>query len=96
MQPFTLTKHRKALLVVRFILLTLFTAIMSTFVITRTTHAATPKLSIQFMCAQAVDYKQAQVCVYTQAKAALTSRVKYCSGYYAVSTSLKGTQYANA
>ena len=96
MQPFTLTKHRKALLVICFILLTLFTTTMSTFVITRTAHAATPKLSIQFTCAQAVDYKQGQVCVHTQAKAALTIRVKYCSGYYAVSNSLKGTQYANA
>ncbi|GAC1426006.1 MAG: hypothetical protein PVS3B3_00090 [Ktedonobacteraceae bacterium] len=58
-------------------------------------YAAAPKLSIQFTCANAVDYKQGKVCVHTQAKAALTIRIKYCTGYYAVSKSLKGTQYAD-
>ena len=58
-------------------------------------HAAAPKLSIQFTCANAIDNKQGKVCVHTQAKAALTIRIKYCTGYYAVSKSLKGTQYAD-
>ena len=95
-QSFTLTECRKPLLITCFILLTLFTATISTLVITRTTNAATPTLSVQFTCAQAVDYKQGQICVHTQSKVALTMKVKYCSGYYAVSNSLKGTQYANA
>ncbi len=96
MKSFILTKRLKASLVVCFILLTLLAATMSTFVIAHSAYAAAPKLSIQFTCAQAVDYKQGQVCVHTQAQASLTIRVKYCSGYYAVSNSLKGTQYANA
>ncbi len=71
--------------------------ISSTFALAQTSyvHAAAPKLSIQFTCANAVDYKAGNVCVHTQAKAALTIRIKYCSGYYAVSRSLKGTQYAD-
>ena len=59
------------------------------------TYATAPKLSVQFTCAKAVDNKQGNVCVHTQAKAALTIRIKYCTGYYAVSKSLKGTQYAD-
>ena len=72
-------------------------ATISTFTLTQSTftYAAAPKLSIQFTCANAVDNKQGNVCVHTQAKAALTIRIKYCSGYYAVSKSLKGTQYAD-
>ncbi len=71
--------------------------ISSTFALAQTSyvHAAAPKLSIQFTCANAVDYKVGNACVHTQAKAALTIRIKYCSGYYAVSRSLKGTQYAD-
>ncbi len=88
----------------RYYLATLFvaamivTSISSTFVLTRSNyvHAAAPKLSVQFTCASAVDNKQGSVCVHTQAKAALTIQIKYCSGYYAVSKSLKGTQHADA
>ena len=58
-------------------------------------HAAAPKLSVQFTCANAIDNKKGNVCVHTQAKAALTIRIKYCTGYYAVSKSLKGTQSAD-
>ena len=71
--------------------------ISSTFVLAQPSyvHAASPKLSIQFTCANAVDNKKGNVCVHTQAKAALTIRIRYCTGYYAVSKSLKGTQSAD-
>ncbi len=91
-----LKDYYKYSLAILFIVMMVVAIISSTFVLTRTNyvHAAAPKLSIQFTCASAVDYKQGSVCVHTQAKAALTIRIKYCSGYYAVSKSLKGTQYA--
>jgi len=70
---------------------------VSTFVFAQPsrTQAAAPVLSIQFTCAQAVDYRSGSVCVHTQAKAALTIKIRYCSGAYATSSSLKGTQYAD-
>ena len=74
----------------------LFVGFMSAFVVAQPSYAAAPHLSIQFTCAQAVDYQSGQVCVHTQAKAALTIRVKYCSGAYATSSSLKGTQNADS
>jgi FlaG/FlaF family flagellin (archaellin) len=63
-----------------------------------TTQAIGPKLTLQFTCAQAVDYQadSGTVCVHTQAGAALTITVRYCSGYPAVSSSLQGTVYADA
>ena len=72
-------------------------ATISTFALVRPTYtyAAAPKLSIQFTCAKAVDNKRGNICVHTQAKAALTISIKYCTGHYAVSKSLKGTQYAD-
>ncbi len=72
-------------------------ATISTFALVQPTYtyATAPKLSVQFTCANAVDNKQGTICVHTQAKAALTIHIKYCSGYYAVSKSLKGTQYAD-
>ncbi len=81
-----------------FLIVTMLVASISTaFALAQTNyvHAAAPKLSIQFTCANAIDNKLGNVCVHTQAKAALTIRVKYCAGYYAVSKSLKGTQYAD-
>jgi hypothetical protein len=54
------------------------------------------KLSVQFTCADAVDYKAGEVCVHTQGNAALTIKVKYCSGKYATSKSLKGTVHTKA
>ncbi len=67
---------------------------VSTFFITRPVQVqakSMTKLSIQFTCANAVDYKSGDVCVHTQANAALTIKVKYCSGSYATSKSLRGT-----
>jgi hypothetical protein len=60
-------------------------------------RAASPStsLSLTFTCAQAVDNVSGRVCVHTSASAALTIKVKYCSGYYATSASLKGTKHAN-
>jgi hypothetical protein len=58
--------------------------------------AAVSKLTIQFTCAQAIDHRSGSVCVHTQAKAALTILIRYCTGAYATSGSLKGTQYADA
>jgi hypothetical protein len=58
--------------------------------------ATAPKLTIQFTCAQAIDHRSSFVCVHTQAKAALTIKIKYCTGAYATSYSLKGIRYADA
>jgi hypothetical protein len=55
----------------------------------------TTSLTIQFTCAQAVDYQSGEVCVHTQAGAALSIIVTYCSGYTAVSSSLQGIAYAD-
>lgn len=87
-------KHYFAALTV---LIVLVAATIGTFALVQPNyaHAAPAKLSVQFTCANAVDYKQGNVCVHTQVKATLTIRIKYCSGYYAVSKSLKGTQYAD-
>lgn len=62
------------------------------------TQAVGPKLTLQFTCAQAIDYQtdSGTVCVHTQSGAALTITVTYCSGYRAVSSSLQGTVYADA
>ena len=81
-----------------FVVIMVVAIISSTFTLSQTiyVHAVAPKLSIQFTCANAVDNKHGNICVHTQVKAALTIRVKYCTGYYAVSRSLKGTQYADA
>ncbi len=93
----TLKDYYKYYLATLFVVIMVVAIISSTFVLTRTSyvHAAAPKLSIQFTCANAVDNKHGSVCVHTQAKAALTIRIRYCTGYYAVSKSLKGTQYAD-
>ncbi|HZU02076.1 MAG TPA: hypothetical protein VFA10_20565 [Ktedonobacteraceae bacterium] len=53
-------------------------------------------MTLQFTCAQAVDDQADSVCVHTQAGAALTITVRYCSGYPAVSSSLQGTVSADA
>lgn len=58
-------------------------------------HAA-GSLSLTFTCAQAVDNVAGQVCVHTSAGAALTIKVRYCSGYYSTTHDLKGTRYADA
>jgi hypothetical protein len=55
----------------------------------------TTSLTIQFTCAQATDYLSGSVCVHTQAGAALTITITYCSGYKAVSSSLQGVAYAD-
>jgi FlaG/FlaF family flagellin (archaellin) len=60
-----------------------------------TTHGA-PAFNVVFTCASAVDHASGQVCMHTNAGAALTISVRYCSGYLATSTSLKGTKYANS
>ncbi|MBA3824174.1 MAG: hypothetical protein H0X24_09805 [Ktedonobacterales bacterium] len=63
------------------------------------TQAATqkaPALTLTFTCASAVDYSYGQICVHTHAGMALAITVHYCSGYNAVSNSLKGTRYANS
>src|SRR5437870_1251146 len=79
------------------IILALLAVIASAIVLSapRASHA-TGSLSLTFTCAQAVDYQSGSVCVHTLAGAALTIKVKYCSGYYATSSSLKGTHYANS
>ncbi len=59
-------------------------------------EAAPASLTLTFTCAQAVDYQSGKVCVHTQPGAALTIKVKYCSGYYATSKSLQGTKIANS
>ena len=61
-------------------------------------HAAmsTSKLTLSFTCASATDHKSGHVCVHTAAGAALTIKVRYCSGAYATSKSLKGTVHANS
>src|SRR5207248_11263526 len=59
-------------------------------------EAAATSLTLTFTCAQAVDYQSGKVCVHTHAGAALTIKVKYCSGYYATSKSLQGTSYADS
>jgi hypothetical protein len=65
----------------------------------RPAPTATPQpaaLTLVFTCADAVDYSHGEVCVRTRPGAALTIRVVYCTGYPAVSRSLKGAQYADA
>lgn len=65
----------------------------------RPAPTATPQpaaLTLVFTCANAVDYSHGEVCVRTRPGASLTIRVVYCTGYPAVSRSLKGTQYADA
>ena len=97
MRP-SLKDYYKHYLVAILVVVAVVTAIISsTFALAQPSyvHAASPKLSIQFTCANAIDNKQGNVCVHTQAKAALTIRIKYCTGYYAVSKSLKGTQSAD-
>ncbi len=86
----------KYYLVALFIVIVLVT-VSSAFMFTQTSkaQATAPKLSIQFTCANAVDYKQGSVCVHTQARAALTIQIEYCTNHYAVSKSLQGTQYAD-
>lgn len=59
-------------------------------------EAAPASLTLSFTCAQAVDYQYGKVCVHTQPGAALTIKVKYCSGFYATSKSLQGTKIANS
>jgi hypothetical protein len=74
----------------------LLALLISSFVYT-SAHAATPRLSMQFTCAQAVDHRSGAVCVHTQARAALTIKIwYYCSKHYATSKSLQGTQNADA
>jgi hypothetical protein len=85
----------KHLFLVVSLLTILLALLISSFVYT-SAHAAAPKLSVQFTCAQAVDHRSAKVCVHTQDRAALTIKVRYCTGYYATSKSLKGTQDADA
>jgi hypothetical protein len=60
-------------------------------------HATpTTTFPLQFTCAKAVDYQFGKVCVHTNAGAALTIKVLYCSGFYAKSKSLQGTRTADA
>lgn len=74
----------------------LLALLVSSFVYT-SAHAAAPRLSVQFTCAQAVDHRSGEVCVHTQDRAALTIKVwYYCSKHYATSKSLQGTQSADA
>ncbi len=54
-----------------------------------------PAFTFAFTCASAVDYASGRVCVHTRAGTVLTLTVRYCSGYLAVSKSLKGTLHAN-
>lgn len=99
---YSLTKKRFSqyylLALCSLLLVLVFTA--TALVITRPAPAqaapAATKLSLTFTCAQAVDYQSGRVCVHTQANAALTIKVTYCTGRSAVSNSLKGTQHANS
>jgi len=69
---------------------------ISTFVYTQAqASSASPRLSVRFTCAQAVNHHAGRICVQTQARAALTIKIRYCTNYYAVSKSLKGTQFAD-
>ncbi len=70
---------------------------ISTFVSTpvQAAASASPRLSVQFTCAQAVDLRSGRICVHTQPHAALAIKIRYCTNYYAVSRSLKGTQIAD-
>ncbi len=94
--PKTFTSMRPKHLFLAFsLLLVLLALLISGFILTPA-RAAAPKLSLQFTCAQAVDHQSGKVCIHTQDGAALTIKVKYCTGYYAVSKSLKGTQKADS
>jgi hypothetical protein len=57
---------------------------------------APAKLFVSFTSATAVDNSSGSVSVNTLPSAALTISVKYCSGSYADSSSLKGTKYADS
>lgn len=64
----------------------------------RPTQPAAPPasaLAVVFTCAQAVDHSHGQICVHTSPGAALTIIVRYCTGYPAVSHSLRGISYAD-
>ena len=54
------------------------------------------QLFVSFTGESAVDNSSSSVSVHTLAGAALTISVKYCSGSYATSSSLKGTEYADS
>ena len=54
-----------------------------------------PQIFLTFTNSSAVDYSNGSVSVHTQPGAALTITVTYCTGYKAVSDSLKGTSYAD-
>jgi hypothetical protein len=95
MSKFIASLRPKHVFLVVSLLTILLALLISSFAYT-SAHAATPKLSVQFTCAQAVDHRSGEVCVHTQDRAALTIKVRYCSKYYATSKSLKGTQYADA
>src|SRR5882762_1219319 len=60
-----------------------------------TAAPAPAQLFVSFTGASAVDNSSGSVSVHTLPGAALTISVKYCTGYYATSGSLKGTQYAD-
>ena len=62
----------------------------------RRAAAPTTSLTLRFTCAQAVDTQTGKVCVHTQPGAGLTIKIKYCSGYYATNSTLKGTKHADA
>jgi hypothetical protein len=54
------------------------------------------QLFVNFTGASAVDNSYGSVSVHTLPSAALTISVKYCSGSYATSKSLQGTEYADS
>jgi hypothetical protein len=99
MEGFSMSQFKKSFFL-PFLCFLLFCGIaVSAFFVARPAQVqakSVTKLSIQFTCASATDYKSGEVCVHTQANAALTIKVKYCSGSYATSKSLKGTVHTKS
>jgi hypothetical protein len=58
--------------------------------------SATPSITIQFTCAEGVDYSYAKVCVHTLPGVQLNIAVQYCDGQLAKSKSLNGLHTANS
>lgn len=62
---------------------------------TQTKPTPQPQIFLTFTGASATDYSSGFVSVHAQPGAALSITVTYCTGYKAVSDSLKGTSYAD-
>lgn len=90
------TFHKLTLCVLVCMLIFTATALVITRPSATQAAPATAKLSIQFICAHAVNFHFGQICIHTRANARLTIKVTYCNGHSVVSKSLKGTLHADA